>query len=190
MTNAAPSTLRAGSTAMKDSLTIAGILLLIVIAYFAYQMSQATDKHVHNEEAFHPELAGGNMDAAMASMANLPEDYETLVQMGNQFMDNQNFAVAAEVYKRALEKKDVNDVRVDFGACLNGMGLALRAIEEFQKVLAVDPTHGIATFNVGIVYSSQQQPDSARLYFERYLELDPHGSAAPTAKAYLQELGG
>lgn len=190
MTNSARSTHSAGSTAIKDSLTIAGILLVIVIAYFAYHMSQTTDQPAHNEEAFHPELSGGNMNQAMASMANMPEDHETLVQMGNQFMDDQNFAVAAEVYKRALSKKEVADVRVDFGACLNGMGLPLRAIEEFQKVLTADPTHGIAIFNVGIVYSSQQQADSARVYLKRYLELEPDGPAAPTAKAYLQELGG
>ncbi|MDH3891790.1 MAG: tetratricopeptide repeat protein [candidate division Zixibacteria bacterium] len=190
MTNTARSTHKAGSTAMKDSLTIGGVLLVIVIAYFAYQMSQATDQHVHNQEAFHPELSGGNMDQAMASMANLPEDHETLVMMGNQHMDQQKFAMAAELYKRALAKKEVNDVRVDFGACLNGMNLPLRAIQEFQTVLAVDPTHGIATFNVGIVYSSQQQPDSARVYFQRYLELDPHGPAAATARAQLQRLGG
>ena len=184
------STHKAGSRAMKDSLTIFGVILVAVVAYFVYQMSQETDEHVHNEEAVHPEMSGDNMGVAMTALDNLPEDFETLVQMGNQFMDDQNFAVAAEVYKRALTKQEANDVRVDYGACLNGMGLPIRAIEEFKKVLSVDPTHGIATLNVGVVYSSQQQTDSARVYIEKYLQLEPNGSGAASAKALLQQLGG
>lgn len=170
---------------------IVGVLVLVVAAYYIYQTSQVTDvPHNHGEEFSHSDMTADDMDLAMAAMTDLPEDHETLVQMGNQFMDDQNFPVAAEIYKRALEKKEVNDVRVDYGACLHGMGLALRAIEEFQTVLAKDPTHGIAIFNVGIVYNSQQQADSARAYFKKYLEMEPHGQAAASARAQLQELGG
>ncbi len=179
---------KAGSTTVKDSLTIAGVILFVVLGYIVWQLARSTDQP--ETAGFHPELGGGNMDQAMAALADLPEDFETLVQMGNQFMDNRNYAVAAEIYKRALAQKEVANIRVDYGACLHAMGLDLRALEEFRTVLAQEPTHAIANFNMGIVFSGQHMADSAIFYFNKYLELEPDGRAAPTARQYLQELGG
>jgi len=178
-----------GMSAKRDTLTIVGLLLVIAVAYVGYHLL-ATESSTPEEEAmFHRDLSAGGMDEAMSALTDLPEDHDTLVQMGNSFMDQGSYAVAAEIYKRALAAKDAPDVRVDYGACLNAMGLPLRAIEEFQRARAVDPNHAIACFNLGIVYRSQQQPDSARAYFNRYLEMEPTGRAAETARGHLQELG-
>ena len=186
----AKSTRRVGTTTKRDTLTIVGLLLIIAVAYLAYHLPSVDSPTAQDETPFHPELSAGGMDDAMNALANLPEDYETLVPMGNTFMDQGSFAVAAEIYKRALAINDVPDIRVDYGACLNAMGLPLRAIEEFQQARLSDPNHAIACFNLGIVYFSQQQQDSARTYFNKYLELDPSGQAAEVTKEYLMEIGG
>jgi Tfp pilus assembly protein PilF len=126
---------------------------------------------------------------AMAALDNLPSDYNSLVQLGNQNMDKQEFAVAAECYRRALAIDGSSaDVRTDYGACLHSMGLPDRAIEEFKKVLAEHDGHSIVRYNLGIVYYTQNQPDSARKYWEEYLRLDPNGPAADNARQFLQEL--
>ncbi len=164
-------------------------MLIIAVAYLAYHLPGADSPTAQEEMPFHPELSAGGMNDAMNALANLPEDFETLVPMGNTFMDQGSFAVAAEIYKRALAISDVPDVRVNYGACLNAMGLPLRAIEEFQQARSSDPNHAIACFNLGIVYFSQQQQDSARTYFNKYLELDPAGQAAEVTRGYLHELG-
>ena len=189
MNIAAKSTRRVGTTTKRDTLTIVGLLLIIAVAYLAYHLPGADSPTAQEEIPFHPDLSAGGMDNAMNALANLPKDYETLVPMGNSFMDQGSFAVAAEIYKRALAINDVPDVRIDYGACLNAMGLPLRAIEEFQQARLSDPNHAIACFNLGIVYFSQQQQDSARTYFNKYLELDPTGQAAEATRGYLQELG-
>lgn len=137
-------------------------------------------------------VSGGNNSEglSMAMIDALPQDYGTLVQMGNEYMDQMNFAVATQIYSRALEiDGSSSDVRTDYGACLHGMGMPDRAIEEFKKVVTADPAHAIAHFNIGIVYSELQKSDSAIVYFQHYLDRDPDGRASDAAKRFLADLG-
>jgi len=160
---------------------------VVGVGYFIFGRPDAPEGQA---EFNHPEVEG--MDrAAMGAMVNLPTDFDGLVQYGNQAMDQGNFPLAAEAYKRALAiKGDDPNVRTDYGACLHGMGLPHRALEEFRKVLDADSEHAIANFNMGIVYYNERQFDSARTYWEKYLTLQPEGQAAATVRQYLQQLDG
>ncbi len=121
----------------------------------------------------------------------IPGDYSTLVSRGNQLMDEGNFAMAAEYYRQALTiNGESPDVRTDFGACLHGMGLAERAIEEFREVITKHPGHGVAHLNLGTVYFDLNQRDSARYYWERVITVNPDGRAARLARDFLAKLGG
>jgi len=123
-------------------------------------------------------------------MDNLPTDYGSLVAMGNQFMDEQNFPMAAELYRRALEiDASSPDVRSDFASCLHAMGLPGRALEEFRKIAAEHPDHATVRFNLGIVFHTLGDNDSARYYWQKYLEMNPEGGPADAARQYLKELG-
>ncbi len=149
----------------------------------------------------HPEPAGGDIshrngvettpDTVGQMFKDLPQDYTQLVDMGNRLMDRHNYALAAECYKRALEiRGDALDVRTDYGACLFGMGLPHRAVEEFREVLKREPFHAVANFNLGIVYHNLNQPDSARPYLQEYLKLEPDGQSVSVARRLLEETGG
>lgn len=125
----------------------------------------------------------------MSVLENLPTDFNDLVTLGNQIMDQQQWVMAAEIYRRALDiDPDAVDVRTDFGVCLNAMGLPHRAIEEFHQVLDVHPEHTTVHFNLGVVFYNQEQMDSARYYFEKYLTLEPNGEAAPSARQILDQM--
>lgn len=175
------------STGQRDIFITLGVVAVIVVAYVAFSEPEVPPA----PPPMSPNAGHAGMEDMGAMAPNLPTDYEGLVQVGNEFMDQQNFPMAAECYKRALVLSGSSpDVRTDFGACLHGMGLADRAIEEFQKVVAEHPTHGIATFNIGIVYRSIGQDDSAKVYWNRYLEIDPNGKNVGVAKEYLQAIGG
>ncbi len=180
--------------ALRDILIVAGVLVVVTVGYLifggksqppappqqAQQQSMADDPH-----------AGSDMSGAMAALQDLPTDYQGLVQVGNNQMDNGNFAVAAECYRRALAIDSSSmDVRTDYGACLHGMGLPERALEEFKRVLKADPHHEIVKFNLGVVYSDLGQADSAKYYWQAYLAASPNGPAAPRAKELLKEIGG
>ncbi len=178
-----------GSKVSKDTFIIVGVMLVVAVGYF---FMNRPEKAPQAEEVTHSHSEVPGMDrSAMTAMASLPTDYDALIQVGNQTMDEGNFPIAAEAYKRALAINGENpDVRTDYGACLHGMGLELRALEEFRMVLKDHPNHPIATFNMGIVYYNEQKTDSAKVYWEKYLSLEPEGNIANTVRQYLQQIGG
>jgi tetratricopeptide (TPR) repeat protein len=180
---------------MRDTLIVAGALVLVAVAFFAFRKADPKPEPVAPQmtgDAQHPPVTGADgMPSQMPQLANLPTDYPGLVDAGNHNMDAGDFALAAECYRRALAiDGSSTNVRTDYGACLHGMGLPQRALEEFRKVLIQEPTHTIAIFNSGIVFADMQQKDSARFYWNRYLQMDPQGTAADAAKKLLQDLDG
>jgi tetratricopeptide (TPR) repeat protein len=172
------------STGLRDGLVLGGIAAIVVVAYLVAMRPFASEEEPESTQQAMP----ASHEESMAEMEGFPETYEALVPMGNDLMDQGNFPMAAECYKRALALQDDDNVRVDFGACLHGMGMPVRAIEEFMTVIADNPNHAIAHYNLGIVYSTQQMADSARLYFEKYLEIDPQGPAAASAREFMLTL--
>ncbi len=174
----------------RDILVIVAVLIVVGVGYFLFKEPAKMPPQQATSEFNHPDVEGMEK-GAMPSLADFPTDYAALVQLGNQLMDQGNYPIAAEAYKRALaiNGEDPN-VRTDYGACLHGMGLPHRAIEEFHKVIAEHPEHAIANFNLGIVFYNNKNADSARYYWETYLKIDPNGQAAATARQYLEVLGG
>jgi len=181
--------------ALRDILIVAGVLVLVTAGYLIFArpgqppappQSQAQAQmqgQMPGQIADDPH-AGTDMAGAMANM-QLPTDYNSLVQLGNQTMDSMNFPVAAECYRRALEIDSTSpEVRIDFGACLHSMGLPERALEEFRKVL------NMVLFNLGIVFSDLGPVDSAKVYFNKYLTAAPNGRAADRARELLKQIGG
>jgi len=177
---------------MKRDLLVIGITLVAILGgYFVivYPGKSNPFEPAANPHGDSPHMGEDfDMESALSNLDGLPEGFDQLVLEGNRYMDNGNYPVGAECYRRALEIRDAPDVRVDFGACLHAMGLEDRAEEEFRTVLGQVPDHPIATFNMGIVFYTGTTMDSARVYFERYLELDPNGLAATSATNLLKEI--
>lgn len=169
----------------RETLIVIGAVGVIAAGFFIFKKQEPLPV------ADSPTSRGsGQKQLSMAMIDALPQDYGTLVQMGNEYMDQMNFAVATQIYSRALEiDGSSSDVRTDYGACLHGMGMPERAIEEFKKVVTADPAHAIAHFNIGIVYSELQKSDSAIVYFQHYLDREPDGRASDAAKRFLADLG-
>jgi len=172
---------------VRDIGIVVAVTALMTVAYFVFRTPQTPPE----PPAVQSHGGVDGMGGAMTALQDLPADYNSLVQVGNQYMDNGNYAVAAESYRRALaiDPSDAN-VRTDYGACLHGMGLPERALAEFKAVLAQEPGHEIVNFNMGIVYNEIQQVDSARVYWQRYIDLSPNGPAAARARELLQQIGG
>jgi len=171
------------STWRRDGLIMAILCVVISVAYLAFrdkpQPQAKTTPSMSGHEAMPAEM-----------LENLPSDYPSLVQMGNQFMDDENFPMAAELYRRALSIDSSSmDVRSDFASCLHAMGLPERALEEFRRIIATDTDHPIVLFNMGIVFQTLGESDSARFYWEKYLQVDPQGRPAEAARQYLKEMG-
>jgi tetratricopeptide (TPR) repeat protein len=85
-----------------------------------------------------------------------PEDYRTLVALGNTFFDAERLPEAEKWYAAALAKKadDVN-VRTDLGLTflLREPAQYDRAIEEFKRSLAEEPAHPQTLQNLTVAYT-------------------------------------
>ncbi|UCD63657.1 MAG: tetratricopeptide repeat protein [Candidatus Zixiibacteriota bacterium] len=177
------------STSRRDTLIIVGVIVIVSAGYLLLRKPQGPAPPATSEFS-HPEVTGMEQPQVTSGL-NFPTDYDALVQLGNQAMDQGNYPVAAESYRRALVINNHSpDVRTDYGACLHGMGLPDRALQEFRTVLADHPTHVIANFNMGIVYYNLNQSDSARAYWTKVLTLTPDSTLKSTVNQYLQQLGG
>jgi predicted nucleic acid-binding Zn ribbon protein len=126
------------SNPRRDNLIIIGVIVVVAVGYLIMNRpapSETPPPPAANAQNPH----GGDMDAMMGALANMPSDYASLVQMGNESMDHGNYA--------------------------------------FRKVLSDDPAHTIANYNLGVVFFSIEQSDSAKVYFTKYLKLDPQGQS-------------
>jgi hypothetical protein len=64
------------------------------------------------------------------------------------------------------------------------------AISNFDLALAYFPDYPQAIENKGMVFYFSGQPDSARLYLERYIVLEPTSTELPKVREFLARLGG
>jgi len=166
----------------RDTFIILSVLIIFAAGYFIVKLSSQDTPQTGQENQ-------ASMATAMGDLGEFPEDYESLVAMGNDFMDRMNYPVAAECYRRALAVDGTSlGVITDYGACLHGMGLVERAKVEFAKVLGENPAHPIANYNMGIVFYDLDLPDSARYYWEKFLAVEPEGRAAESIRGLLKKL--
>ena len=170
----------------RDIVIVIGVLVVFGLGYLIFA------PHAEPPQPGAQQMQQGQGGGPMGSqLQDLPTDYQGLVQVGNRTMDASNWAVAAEAYRRALEieASDPN-VRTDYGICLFRMGLPDRALAEFRKVTSKYAQHSLSRFNMGVVFYSEGVTDSAKVYFNKYLEMEPTGPASDAARDLLTQLNG
>ena len=81
-----------------------------------------------------------------------PNDYDSLVKLGNLYYDGQQFPNAIQYYERALViHPDNPDVRTDMGTAYWYMGNADKAVAAMETSLKYRPGHPQTLFNLGWV---------------------------------------
>jgi cytochrome c-type biogenesis protein CcmH/NrfG len=119
-----------------------------------------------------------------------PKTAQTWISLGNALMDAQRFGEAVDAYEKALalEPKNV-PVLVDQGTCYRGTGKFDKAVEQYRKALKIDPKFPNGHRNLGVVLGFDlNRKAEAIKEFNRYLELEPPGPEADSARKALQEL--
>lgn len=174
---------------LRDIIVICSVLVMMTAIYL-WWIDSPTPPEIQTSPN---QVMSGDGESevvhGMSQIEGLPESLDSLLAMGNAQMDARQYPMAAECYRRALIlDSSMTAVRVDFGACLHGMGLAARAAEEFRRAIGEDPDHAVAHFNLGIAYLDLQRPDSSRVYFEKCLSLSPDGQLAENARKMLASL--
>lgn len=81
-----------------------------------------------------------------------PKDLEALIFLGNSNFDIKRFEKAKELYIQALMIDPKNpSVRTDLASCFRSLGQSDQAIVELETVLALNPDHPPALFNLGVI---------------------------------------
>ncbi len=119
-----------------------------------------------------------------------PDDYNTLVQLGNVHFDlgdhylqhqdtaqsNAHFQEAGRWYERALaQKPDDANVRTDYGLTFykRQPRELERAIAEYQRVLATNPKHPQALHNLIVALTEKGELGEAEALLKRLEEVAP-----------------
>lgn len=112
----------------------------------------------------------------LQTLKSNPNDFATLVKIGNVYYDGQQFPEAIQYYERALKVRPENaDVRTDLGTALWYTGDADKAIAEFQKSLKYRPGHPETLFNLGVVrWQGKMDPQGAVQAWEELLKQNPN----------------
>jgi len=105
-----------------------------------------------------------------------PNDFGSIVKLGNLYYDSRQYPQAIELYERALKiHPDTADVRTDLGTAFWYTGDADKALAEFQKSLKINPNHPGTLFNMGIVkWQGKMDPSGAVQAWEDLLKRNPN----------------
>src|SRR5215469_635056 len=122
-----------------------------------------------------PEMLAKAAEPLLAQLKTNPNDFETLVKLGNIYYDGQAYPQAIEYYEKALVAQPNNaDVRTDLGTSYWYSGDADKAIANFEKALAIRPNHPGTLFNLGIVkWQGKKDPKGAVVAWEKLLQANP-----------------
>jgi cytochrome c-type biogenesis protein CcmH/NrfG len=99
-----------------------------------------------------PDAVQAQAAPLLATLKTDPNNAEALIELANIYYDNKSYAQAIEYYTRAaaLRPNDIN-VHTDLGTALWYSGMPGKAVAEYEKSLAIDPSHPNTLFNLGVV---------------------------------------
>jgi cytochrome c-type biogenesis protein CcmH/NrfG len=104
-----------------------------------------------------------------------PNDFDSLVKLGDLYYDGQQFPSAIQYYERALAiHPDNPDVRTDMGTAYWYTGNAQKAVATMETSLKYRPGHPQTLFNLGWVrWQGKQDPKGAIEAWEQLLKTNP-----------------
>jgi tetratricopeptide (TPR) repeat protein len=121
-----------------------------------------------------------------------PAEVAPLIMIGNSYFDMDKFADAEKFYVDALTKtpNDIS-VRLDLGLTfvLRDKPDYDRAIEEFNKSLALDPKHLQTLQNLTVAYVKKGDAVNARATLAKVEAIDPQNDALARLKEEVSKLG-
>jgi cytochrome c-type biogenesis protein CcmH/NrfG len=124
----------------------------------------------------------------LAILKNSPDDFDTIVKLGNLYYDAQQFPEAVKYYQLAAKSQPQNpDLLTDLGTSLWYTGDADAAIVEFQQALKYRPDHPGTLFNLGVVrWQGKMDPKGAVQAWEELLQRNPDYPQKKQIQEYIE----
>lgn len=150
-------------------------------------VAEAIDKADKNPEDFESQIKAGEMFARINNFEKAivyferankikPDDYQTIVILGNVNFDANKLTEAAGWYEKALAKKqdDVN-VRTDYGLTffLRQPKDIDRAIKEYNTSLSINPNHELTLQNLAVAFSEKKDAEGLKQTLAKLEKVNP-----------------
>jgi len=116
-----------------------------------------------------------------------PNDYDSLVKLGNLYYDGQQFPNAIQYYERALAiHPDNPDVRTDMGTAYWYTGNADKALAAMETSLKYRPGHPQTLFNLGWVrWQGKADAKGAIEAWEQLIKTNPDYPQRQQVEQYI-----
>ncbi len=116
-----------------------------------------------------------------------PNDFDSLVKLGNLYYDGQQFPSAIQYYERALAiHPDNPDVRTDMGTAYWYTGNSEKALAAMETSLKYRPGHPQTLFNLGWVrWQGKQDPKGAIEAWQQLLKANPDYPERQQVEQYI-----
>jgi len=123
----------------------------------------------------------------LEAVKNDPNDYDSLVKLGNLFYDAQQFPNSIQYYERALKIHPENpDVRTDMGTAYWYAGDTDKAVAAMETSLQYRPGHPQTLFNLGLVrWQGKADPQGAIAAWEQLLKSNPEYPQKQQVEQYI-----
>jgi tetratricopeptide (TPR) repeat protein len=113
-----------------------------------------------------------------------PHDVAARIDYGHRLLDAGQFGDAFRQFTAALAIQPSNvDALANYGLLVFLSGRPVDGLDAENKALAIQPDYGEALFYKGtILFQGLDRPGQAIVYLQRYLDGNPYGSYAGTAR--------
>ena len=121
-----------------------------------------------------------------------PNNYQALVQLGNDYFDLGEAQKSVDAYERAIAiKGDDPNVLTDMGIMYRQLKDFQKAIAAFRKAMAASPTHPQSRMNLGVVLMHDVGDKAGAIVaWEDYLRVAPGDPNAENIRRSIAELKG
>ena len=115
------------------------------------------------------------MDTLRERIKANPKDVDALTRLAHLYFDTNQWDLAIDAYNNSLTlEPERPDIWTDLGVMYRRAGDSEKAVEAFDRALAVNATHEIALFNKGVVLMHDLQDQQGALKaWETLIRINP-----------------
>lgn len=124
-------------------------------------------------------------------VTEIPKTFDKQMELAQQLVEHEQFDAAQRLFETILSyAPHVPAVHVGLGKCALEQGRAGEAIEHYRNALSRLASYGPAIFGLAKAYRQRGDKEQAVIYYKKYLEMNPNGSGASSARDAIAKLEG
>jgi len=144
-------------------------ILCFSLLIFICLKLEAQNIHFTNIDSL---LLLGKYQKALKILENKPENFDVFVKSAAIYKRIGNYSKAINFYKKALDIKDNNLVKVSLGNAYNLAGFKTNAVKVYENIIQKDSTNLLVLNSLGKIYLSANHPKKAEKIYRFLIKKD------------------